>query len=469
MKLANERSTGISTPIPPQLEAVIGRLERLSLAPQFSMQRDLALDRALHTYVASTVPLAPLPQEVDLAELFLYADFYPEDGQLTLIEQLRDVITEHIPDEERRWLDPLKHSYMDLVEILPSSDNASAPVLRSLGDGRAYRVRLDQPGWAGLVGQVLLTRLVRPPGNPETEEASIAGSALLLSAEDAKSLYETTGEYRREMEITGGSFELGDWTEFAKRFGHILLWNFARLRIAALVDAVANIHYVTAENQPYLYAIAFYEHRELSYLRDSLSDLSGFQARHPANKATTANANESVWTWTMAASEQAAASRIGARLTLTATQLMVECDSSERLDTVKHALAAAYGFALHFRGETVAPPKKDVTAEQLAAEQPLTIRITSEEDRALLNDFLETTYLEWADRESPALGGETPRHVAASGAGREKVEAVIAGMEREDLGLRRTGTRAFDYNKLRAHVGLEENAGHQSGGGSLAG
>ena len=459
MKLANERSTGVSTPIPPQLEAVIGRLERLSLTPQFSMQRDLALDRALHTYLASTVPLAPLPQEVDLAELFLYADFYPEDGQLTLIEQLRDVITEHIPDEERRWLDPLKHSYMDLAEVLPSSDNASTVVLRSLGDSRVYRVHLNQPGWAGLVGQVLLTRLVRPPGNPETEEASIAGSALLLSAEDAKSLYETTGEYRREMEITGGSFELGDWPEFAKRFGHILLWNFARLRMAALVDAVVSIHYVTGESQPYLYAIALYEHREFPYLRDSLSDLSGFRARRATNPAATGKADESAWIWTMTASGQSDESRIGARLTLTATQLMVECDSRERLNTVKHALAAAYGFSLHFRGETVAPPKKQVTAEELAAEQALTIRITAEEDRALLTNFLETTYLEWADQESPALGGETPRHAAASEAGREKVEAVIAGMEREDLGLRRTGTRAFDYNKLRAHVGLEETAG----------
>ena len=67
--------------------------------------------------------------------------------------------------------------------------------------------------------------------------------------------------------------------------------------------------------------------------------------------------------------------------------------------------------------------------------------------------------MEWADQESPALGGETPRHAAASEAGRKKVAAVIAGLEREDLGLRRTGTRAFDYNKLRAHVGLEEVAG----------
>lgn len=459
MKLANEQNIGVSTPLPPQLKSVIARLERLSFAPQFSVQRDLALGRALEIYLSTsaTVPQRPLKQEVHLAELFLYADFYPEDGQLTLIEQLREVITEHIPEGERRWLDPLKYSYMDLVEILRSSD--SELVLRSLGDGRVYRVHLDRPDLKVRVGHVLLTRLVRRPGDPETEEATIAGSALILSAEDAKTLYEATGEYRREMEITAASFELGDWPEFAKRFGHILLWNFARLRIAALVDAVVNIHYVTGDSQPYLYAIALYEHREFTHLRDSLSDLSGFRPGQATGPATIGEPDRSARTWTMAASGESAASRIAARLTLTATQLMVECDSRERLNAVKHALAAAYGFSLHFRGDTVTPPKKEVTAGELAADQPLTVRITPEEDRALLNNFLETTYLEWADQESPALGGETPRHAAASEAGREKVAAVIAGMEREDLGLHRTGTWAFDYNKLRAHVGLEELTG----------
>jgi hypothetical protein len=43
-----------------------------------------------------------------------------------------------------------------------------------------------------------------------------------------------------------------------------------------------------------------------------------------------------------------------------------------------------------------------------------------------------------------------------SAPGREKIAALIAEMERHDLGLRRVGRTAFDYNKLRAHVGLDE-------------
>ena len=145
-----------------------------------------------------------------------------------------------------------------------------------------------------------------------------------------------------------------------------------------------------------------------------------------------------------------------ARLTLSPSQLWVECDSRERLDAVKHALAASYGFSLHFRGETIAPPRKQVSAAQLTAGEPIVISITDEEDLALLGNFLETIYLEWADRESPALAGKTPRHAVVSAEGRKAVEALIAGMERDDPGLYRTGRRVFDYNKLRAHVGLEE-------------
>jgi hypothetical protein len=460
MKLADEGTIGVWVPLPVSLDSLISRLEALSLRPQFAVQRDLALSRALQGYLSATVPLKPLEQEIHLAELFLYADFYPEDGQLTLIEQLRDVITEHIPEEERGWLDPLKHSYMDLVEVLRSTDSAGALMLRSLGDGRAYRVALDPPGLEIQAGKVLLARLTRRPDDPASDDATIAGSAVVLSAEDAKSVYESVGDYRRELEMTGGSFELGDWPEFAKRFGHMLLLNFARMRVAALVDAVVNIRYVDNQDQAYLYGIALYEHHEFSYLRDSLSELKGFRPQYDAGPSAGGDAaNHPRRTWVMAASTTPGDAAIAARLTLTPTQLMVECDSRDRLDAVKHALAAAYGFSLHFRGETVTPPAKEVTAAQLATDQPLIIRITPEEDRALLGKFLETAYLEWADQESPAMGGQTPRHAVASDAGREKVDAVIAAMERDDLGLRRTGARAFDYNKLRAHVGLEEGTG----------
>jgi hypothetical protein len=87
------------------------------------------------------VLVSPLPQETELADHLLYADFYPQDGQLSLIEQLCDVITEHIPQEEREWLDPLKHSYLDLAEFLSADEESRRLVFRSVGDARVYRVQ----------------------------------------------------------------------------------------------------------------------------------------------------------------------------------------------------------------------------------------------------------------------------------------------------------------------------------------
>jgi len=145
-----------------------------------------------------------------------------------------------------------------------------------------------------------------------------------------------------------------------------------------------------------------------------------------------------------------------ARVTLTSAQLMVESDSPERLNAVKHRLAAAFGFSLHFRGETLTPPARQMSVNRLMSGQPLTVIVTAEEDRALLKTFLEKAYLEWSDQPHLALGGQTPRHAAASSSTRGKVGALIDEMARHDPGLSRTGRTAFNYNVLRAHVGLDE-------------
>lgn len=454
MKLANERVAGRSVPVTKHLDVLLTRLDRLSLAAGFAAQRRLAFGQGLQVYVelGSQAPLSPLPEEVALADLFLYADFYPEDGQLTLIEQLRDVITEHIPDEERAWMDPLKHSYMDLVELLPQETGPARRCLRSIGNGRLYEVTAVSVGQDEQVGEVLFTRLVRVPGDQESRLAVIAGPVLVLSKEDAGALYETTAQERRQMEMVGGSFELGEWPEFAKRFGHLLLRNFARMRLAALLEAVSEIRYRTTTGRPYFYVMAIYDHQEFSHLGQGMGELEGWEELplQPEEVARSTKLRRFVQRSTKGGS----AEDLTGRATVTASQLFLECDSRERLDAIKHALAAAFGFSLHFRGESTQPPTRQITREELSSAEPLTLLVSDEEDRTLVGTFLDRIYLEWADREAPTLGGETPRHMMSTPAGRTRVAALIDEMERTDLGFLRTGVAAFDYNKLRAHVGL---------------
>ena len=456
MKLANETTAGVWAPLPPGLDGLAARLEALSIGPMFAAERDRALRQALRPYVefAGNAPLPPFAQEVDLATFIVYADYYPQDGQLTLIEQLRDVVTEHIPEEERAWMDPLKHSYMDVVEVVPGSAATGQWACRSLGNGRLYQAQGGDFSRGFRTGQVLLTRFVQQPGDPETNDVVLGGSALLLSPEEGRTLYEAVCELRRQREIDAGSFELGDWHEFAKRFGFELLWVYAQMRLRALYQVVAGIRYCRSDGQPYLYSMALYEHREFKFLRETLSGMKGL-ASDPADVGASGGSGARL-RWVQSDPADAGKPVVVARFTLTPTQLWVETDSRERLDTWKHQLASALGFSLHFRGEATAPPPHLLSAEELDAEQPVRSVVTPEQDAALLQAFLETAYLDWTDRDAPVLGGKTPRHAATTQAGREQVARLLDEMEQNDPGWSHIGLPAFDYNVLRGHVGIEE-------------
>ncbi len=460
MKPASEQATGFWTPRPAPLDALLARLERLSLKPEFRMQREVAYARALKSYLEGGAGriVAPLEQEVELAKLYLFSDYYPEDGQLTLIEQLRDVITEHIPNEERQWLDPLKHSYFDVLELTSLPKPGEDLTVRSLGD----RTTLVVPGHESLkdlaAGRVLLTRLVGTPDGGESGKAVWAGCGIVLSQADANALLEMTAGWRREMELTTGSFALGEWREFTKRFGYMFLWAFAQLRTDALVDAIVHIRYRRPDDQPYLYAMALYDHHEYRFFVDGLSEMSELKPEKTAPQVGRQGQTDEIppaRTWVQRDGSGGTDS-IVAKVTLTSSQLIVECDSPARLDQIKHRLAASFGFSLHFRGETLVPPARRLSIAELMSDAPPPLVVTPEEDHTLLNQFLEKAYLEWSDQPHLVLGGHTPRHAAVSTAMRGKVGALIDEMAQHDPGRRRCGRPAFNYNRLRAHVGLEE-------------
>lgn len=445
MKFANDHAS-FSVPRPPALDHLVMRLEHLSSDPEYAVLRETALSRSLKPYVEGSHVLAPLAEEVDLAVLILYCDVYPDTGQLSLIERLRDVVTEHIGLEERVWLDPLKHSYIDLLEVTEFHDGREL-LLRSMGDGTNFRLPHTEALPRLVLGDALLSRVIRRPDSYESGEAVWAGPSIVLSQLDAKAIMDITGGWRRNIEMDSGSFALGEWQEFAKRFGHMLLWAYAELRLAALVDAVTHIQYRTSDGQPYLYSIAVYDHHAYQMIAQGLDAMTELSPAPPIDTPS----GQLVRRWTEQRSSNGSWAIVG-RITLTSAQIVVECDGPEQLNVVKHRLARAFGFSLHFRNETVTPPVHRVSSERLAKNQPFRITITTEEDLLWLKEFLEKTYLEWSDQPHQALGERTPRHAVATM--REEVAALINEMEGSDLGLLRDGRPAFDYNVLRGHVGL---------------
>ena len=88
------------------LQGLVARLRVLAFGSMFRGQSDVAMALVLRPYVeyASQVGLSPLPEEVEQGHLYAFADYVPEDGQLSLIEQVRGTIEVHVivPREEER-------------------------------------------------------------------------------------------------------------------------------------------------------------------------------------------------------------------------------------------------------------------------------------------------------------------------------------------------------------------------------
>lgn len=451
------------TAIAQTLHSLFSRLDALSLEPDFHLQRERAVSYVLRPYLTpgQEIPLAPLPEEVELAKLYLYADYFPDDGHFSLVEQVRDQISEHISDEERAWLDPIRHSYIDLLEIT-AIGSAGAPQdlsLRSLGDNVEYCVPSGSFAQVHTPGQMVLTRLIRRP-----ELTACPGVAVSLSHRYGQELYESVKQLQREIEAVSGSFELGEWPEFAKRYGHLLHWTLAGLRLKVLLEADKQIRYVTQDGQTFLQAFVLYEHDDYAFFENTLNQMVGLEpqpdgvqkvSQADVNLANKKAGKTQVWTQ-RSAHEPKENLAICTRLTLTRTQLFLECESQEKLDEWKHQLASTLGFSLHCRGESMKLPSHSLREINLLTEDvpSTTVEITKEEEYRLLSAFFETAYLEWAERPCPALKGESPRHYVSTTNDQERVATLIDEIEREDVALLRTGKLGFDYNSLRGHVGL---------------
>ncbi len=455
MKLESEPAEApLLSAMDPGLAALLRRFDDLAMGPEFRVQRQIALMRYLQPYASPGMAeaLSPLPEELRLAELFVCGDVSPQDGQPTLVEQVRDTISTHVSNEEREWLDPVRHSYMDLLEVRAVEGESLR--LASLGDGQEFRVKGGAWSRGRIVGQVLLTRLIRRAG-----DAVVPDAALAMSRSVGRAVFESANQTRRQMEASEGTFALGDWQEFAKQYGYVLAWKVAEARMKLLLLADLRTRFCRADGQPLLYAVALYDHREPRVLAEGLARLEEWEPEAgDAQGSGTDRPPMQAWVRRTRLPDRSGepVPTVTARILLTPTQLLVECHQDEGLNAVKHQLASTFGFSLHFRGETTEVPRHEYPEVDLLKEDvPVRFaHIPQEEEFRLLHEFLETVYLDWADRPHTALDGESPRHAARDGAQRTKVEALIAELQQQDLAFRRVGQRGYDYNRLRAQVGL---------------
>jgi hypothetical protein len=460
---STENKAPMGTGVHAILNSLLQRLEAFSQQPDFQNQRELALSRFLQPYLSKGqgFTLKALPAEIELAKLYLYSDFIPNDGHLTLVEQARDEIVEHLSDEERAWLDPLRHSCMDLLEIvaLGTSGSPNEVRLKSLGDGIEYGITSKELVDEYQTGQILLTRLIRRP-----EYTFFPGVAIGLSHKRGQQVFDYVRELQQEMEAEAGAFELGEWQEFTKRFGHVLIWALGQLRLQWLLDVEEHVQFQSSNQTPFLFCIGIYEHNEPKLFNEMLQDAQGWKPE-PLERSIpefshgqpSELASLKVWVHESDQPSQKQPALLG-RLTITPTQIYAESDSLDHFNDVKHFLASTFGFSIHFKGELTEPPFHTIPGIDLLSDNapPLKPVVSKDDEHDRLVQLLELVYLGWAEHPCPALDKHTPREVARDSNRKSKVAQLIDELEQHDLAFLRTGEHGFDYQTLRVHVGLDE-------------
>ena len=127
---------------------------------------------------------------------------------------------------------------------------------------------------------------------------------------------------------------------------------------------------LTKEDNRFFYAMALYEHNEFTFLSEGISQVKDCELLKVEKAEGSGGSLKDGLTWMVTTTSQKISSttpqRAVARITLTSTLLIVEANSVETLDALKHQLASILGFSLHFKGETLTPPTSSSPSSRFA-------------------------------------------------------------------------------------------------------
>ena len=144
------------------------------------------------------------------------------------------------------------------------------------------------------------------------------------------------------------------------------------------------------------------------------------------------------------------------------TRLVAHVNSDQRANAFRGLVEQALGNAARYRGCEAVEGGGPITEHELledfepaegSAEPSMA---DSAEVREHVSRLLAQHYENWVTQEIPALGGRRPIDVVNEANGREKVEALVAEMERREVERGdRLGAAAF--TRLRKRLGLAKS------------
>ena len=137
-------------------------------------------------------------------------------------------------------------------------------------------------------------------------------------------------------------------------------------------------------------------------------------------------------------------------------RIVAHANSDERAVKLREALEQALGGLARLRStEIISPADLDCTPEHSAgaSDAPDEDLAAQPEVRAHLSGMLEKHYDDWETQELPVLAGRRPIDVIRELHGREKIEALVADMERRSARTQ-PGIGDAAFKRLRERLGL---------------
>jgi hypothetical protein len=138
-------------------------------------------------------------------------------------------------------------------------------------------------------------------------------------------------------------------------------------------------------------------------------------------------------------------------------ELLLECNLRQRLDRGKRLLAElANEWLSHVRDEFTT--QKELKSQAMArprGTRPENTGISKDAEHAAMIRMLEDHYRRWLDEGVPALEGKTPREVARTPEGREKLRTLLKDLENGEDRKKRAGQPFYDVGRLHVELGLD--------------
>ena len=233
----------------------------------------------------------------------------------------------------------------------------------------------------------------------------------------------------------------GDWPAYLRANSHHL-----RRQILALHEQLASsLRMATAEGDPLVFSKAVYE----------VLDEAAFR-RAAESSPVHASDEDGDFSWFEApATSDDEPRRVLGHLRIQGGRLLLECQSRQRLERGRTALASLAPGALKHLGDEFTDWRQAMEQSRSRPPGAPAEPLAPEVEREVLEEFYTRHYAGWPDTPLPALGGRTPREAVRTPDGREKVIALLKDFENSNERERRVGKYVYDFSGIQAELGID--------------